>query len=313
MTRSSMAHATSLGRTIAASGDLLAVACGHLPARHQRSRRHPDHHRGLSGQPGRGNRPARARTPVTRRSCPGSPASTSLRRGPGTANGRGVRQAMPNSVQFYRLLAELAGRAGGPRLLRDCRAGDCPRAGVYFFFEDHEVRGDDSSRVVRVGTHALTATASVHLVGPAPAAPRAPGRPRPRQRQPPGLGLPASRRCRAHPARRAATRAARILARPPRPPPRLGRRRNRSRDSGQPAHRRHACALPCCPGPRHPRVRRAEQHRAHLPSWPLGRTRPAPAGSATMPSPARSASRDCGTSSTSRIPATPASCPPSNS
>jgi hypothetical protein len=57
---------------------------------------------------------------------------------------------------FYRLLAELARLAGGARRLRDCRAGDCPSGGVYFFFEDGEVRSDGSSRVVRVGTHALT-------------------------------------------------------------------------------------------------------------------------------------------------------------
>ena len=57
--------------------------------------------------------------------------------------------------EFCQLLAEL----GGVRRLRDCRAGDCPAGGgVYFFFEDREVRGDGSSRVVRVGTHALTAT-----------------------------------------------------------------------------------------------------------------------------------------------------------
>ena len=98
--------------------------------------------------------------------------------------------------EFYRLLAGL----GGARRLRDCRAGDCPPGGVYFFFEDGEVRSDSSSRVVRVGTHALTAASKRHLVGPAPAAPRAPGRPRSRQRQPPGLGIPAACRGRAHPA-----------------------------------------------------------------------------------------------------------------
>jgi hypothetical protein len=64
---------------------------------------------------------------------------------------------------FYRLLAELARLAGGARRLRDCRAGDCPSGGVYFFFEDGEVRSDGSSRVVRVGTHALTPTSKATL------------------------------------------------------------------------------------------------------------------------------------------------------
>jgi hypothetical protein len=61
--------------------------------------------------------------------------------------------------EFYRLLAGL----GSARRLRDCRAGDCPSGGVYFFFEDGEVRGDDGSRVVRVGTHALTAASKATL------------------------------------------------------------------------------------------------------------------------------------------------------
>jgi len=67
--------------------------------------------------------------------------------------------------EFYRSLAELAGLPGGARQLRDCRAGDCPSGGVYFFFEDGEVRGDGSGRVVRVGTHALTATSKATLRG----------------------------------------------------------------------------------------------------------------------------------------------------
>ena len=140
------------------------------------------------------------------------------------------------------------------------------------------------------GTHALIATATSTLWC-ASAAPRPPSRPQPRQRQPPGprssgaTSVPRSSNVTgSHP-------GCCILARPPRPPPRLGRRRNQNRDSGQPAHRRHACAVPCRPGPQHTRVRRAEQHRAHLrPVRWAGPAQPR-LGSATMPSPTRSASR----------------------
>lgn len=58
---------------------------------------------------------------------------------------------------FYALLADLDVVCGGKRRLLDCdgRAG-WPRRGVYFFFEDGEVRADGATpRVVRVGTHAL--------------------------------------------------------------------------------------------------------------------------------------------------------------
>jgi hypothetical protein len=56
-------------------------------------------------------------------------------------------------------LGQLAEIVGGPRLLRECRGSDgWPPQGVYFFFEPGEVRADRSGRVVRTGTHALTAT-----------------------------------------------------------------------------------------------------------------------------------------------------------
>ena len=67
---------------------------------------------------------------------------------------------------FYRLMNELAARTGGPRLLADDglpRA--CPRAGVYFFFENGECRPNGEPRVVRIGTHALTATSKATLWG----------------------------------------------------------------------------------------------------------------------------------------------------
>ena len=82
--------------------------------------------------------------------------------------------------RFYDLLGRLATRTGGPRVLRDCNGRmDWPRRGVYFFFEPGETRsGSDSSlnsdsypgadgrgRVVRVGTHWLTAGSKSVLWG----------------------------------------------------------------------------------------------------------------------------------------------------
>ena len=65
---------------------------------------------------------------------------------------------------FYRLLDELRTRVGGSRKLKDCSASTgWPRHGVYFFFEDGEVRVNGTPRVVRVGTHALTSTSSTTL------------------------------------------------------------------------------------------------------------------------------------------------------
>jgi len=55
---------------------------------------------------------------------------------------------------------------GERRLLRDCQGTDgWPGRGVYFFYEDGEVRADGSRRVVRVGTHALTVTSRSTLWG----------------------------------------------------------------------------------------------------------------------------------------------------
>jgi hypothetical protein len=74
------------------------------------------------------------------------------------------RQA--DTDQFYSLLAELGRREEGPRRLRDCiSTGPWPRHGVYFFYEDGEDRADGSRRVVRVGTHALTATSQTTMWG----------------------------------------------------------------------------------------------------------------------------------------------------
>ncbi len=69
-------------------------------------------------------------------------------------------------VRFYDLLSRLDQRLGGCRRLATCdgRSG-WPTHGVYFFFEPGEQRSDSGSglRVVRVGTHALTATSRTTL------------------------------------------------------------------------------------------------------------------------------------------------------
>lgn len=68
--------------------------------------------------------------------------------------------------RFYLALGQLAQVLPGPRRLRDCRGSDgWPQHGVYFFFEPGQVRADGRDRVVRVGTHALTATSQATLWG----------------------------------------------------------------------------------------------------------------------------------------------------
>lgn len=65
-------------------------------------------------------------------------------------------------LRFYELIDELTAKHGGIRKLRDCSASlDWPKRGVYFFFEPGEVCSFDQERlrVVRVGTHAITAGA----------------------------------------------------------------------------------------------------------------------------------------------------------
>lgn len=63
-----------------------------------------------------------------------------------------------DTARFYRALRTLEERVGGTRRLAQCdgRSG-WPRRGVYFFFEDGELRSGSGAgpRVVRVGTHAL--------------------------------------------------------------------------------------------------------------------------------------------------------------
>lgn len=61
--------------------------------------------------------------------------------------------------EFYELIDVISERCGGPRRLRDCTsASGWPDRGVYFFFENGELRDDGHTpRVTRVGTHALNA------------------------------------------------------------------------------------------------------------------------------------------------------------
>ena len=63
-------------------------------------------------------------------------------------------------------MGELEERVGGKRKLSEChRNMGWPARGVYFFFEDGETRADAGTdlRVVRVGTHAVTARSKSQL------------------------------------------------------------------------------------------------------------------------------------------------------
>lgn len=70
-------------------------------------------------------------------------------------------------ARFYELLSNLRldTRQGQP--LAACTAGQWPARGVYFFTEPGEVRGDvrQEPRIVRVGTHAVSAGAKSTLWG----------------------------------------------------------------------------------------------------------------------------------------------------
>lgn len=67
--------------------------------------------------------------------------------------------------RFYCELARLARFCGGPVRLGEARlTSDFPSRGVYFFFEDTELRRNGiASRVVRVGTHAVSKGSSSTL------------------------------------------------------------------------------------------------------------------------------------------------------
>jgi len=161
---SSMAHATSLGRTIAASGvcaawpettfrftidsagDMLTISAAG-------GRVQP-------ASPSAG--PARAMSAAASGFAEGAPAA-----GPAYPAADYADVADDAAVErFHLALHELAEILGGPRRLRDSHGTDgWPTYGVYFFYEPGEVRTDGSDRVVRVGTHALTATSQATLWG----------------------------------------------------------------------------------------------------------------------------------------------------
>jgi hypothetical protein len=68
--------------------------------------------------------------------------------------------------RFYAILGRLEATLGGSRVLSACSGRtDWPRRGVYFFFEPGESRLESGtgSRVVRVGTHALSSGSGTKL------------------------------------------------------------------------------------------------------------------------------------------------------
>jgi hypothetical protein len=77
-----------------------------------------------------------------------------------------VTSRLADLVRLYEILAELEGKVGPARRLSECSGRmNWPKQGVYFFFEDGERRSDtgNSPRIVRVGTHALTAGSGTTL------------------------------------------------------------------------------------------------------------------------------------------------------
>jgi hypothetical protein len=165
-----MAHATSLGRTVAASGicdqwpqvafRLTVSSTGDVLTITATASQRTGPGEAATARHGRKDHPFTVPADNVR------PASAV--RADSATPGRARRAAVGDGGdpdRFYRILGELSELQGGPRRLRDCSAGGCPRWGVYFFFEDGEVRRDGGGRVVRVGTHALTATSQATLWG----------------------------------------------------------------------------------------------------------------------------------------------------
>ena len=71
-----------------------------------------------------------------------------------------------DTIRFYDILARLEDKVGGRRALSECNGRmDWPLRGVYFFFEAGETRSASGhgDRVVRIGTHALTAHSGTTL------------------------------------------------------------------------------------------------------------------------------------------------------
>ncbi len=75
-------------------------------------------------------------------------------------------QRLKDLIRFYDSLARLEEKVGGRKSLADCHGRMAwPQRGVYFFMEEGENRTDSGTgqRIVRVGTHALTATSRTRL------------------------------------------------------------------------------------------------------------------------------------------------------
>lgn len=75
-------------------------------------------------------------------------------------------ERLADTVRFYELLGRLEAALGGRRTLAGCDGHmDWPLRGVYFFLEPGEGRGQSGcgARVVRVGTHALSAHSQSNL------------------------------------------------------------------------------------------------------------------------------------------------------
>ena len=162
VTRSAMAHATSLGTQVAASG--ICAAWPQLTFRFSIAAAGDT----LTISTGSAGEPAASRDQAR---GPGTESTSGQHRPrPATQTIRGdTREAAPGEApagQFYVATRQLAENLGGTRRLRDCRGSDgWPVQGVYFFFEPGEARADGTDRVVRVGTHALTATSQATLWG----------------------------------------------------------------------------------------------------------------------------------------------------
>ena len=76
------------------------------------------------------------------------------------------RSRSSDLVRFYQALEQLKTGVGGTRKLSSCDGRmDWPTLGVYFFFEPGEPRADsgNGTRIVRVGTHALTSSSGTSL------------------------------------------------------------------------------------------------------------------------------------------------------
>lgn len=70
-----------------------------------------------------------------------------------------MTKKLEDLIKFYNSMSRLENKIGGRRLLADCNGRmTWPKRGIYFFMEDGEQRTESGqgSRIVRVGTHALT-------------------------------------------------------------------------------------------------------------------------------------------------------------